>query len=292
MSTDQQWDIVTGVGMTALAVAAGRAIESGKPDPLMTDPYARALVNAAQPDTPMPTAWDGLDAETGPEADMWQTTSEYIGVRSRVFDDYLTGAAGEGVTQLVILASGLDTRAFRLPWPSGTRCFELDQPAVLDFKLETLAAEGAAPRCEHRPVRVDLRDDWGSALEEAGFDRDRPTAWLAEGLLPYLPPEAEAHLFKEITRLSAPGSRLSVEQINDITGALDDPMMKETSDNLGLGLESLFPEGERTSVDAQLSALGWSLRHSPAPESAARYGRTLTASTLFSERIVHTFGEL
>lgn len=295
--TDQQWDIVTGVGVTALAVAAGRAIESGRPDALIDDPYAARFVKEAQAEAPFPALPGDLDgsgtvADDADPTGIWSMTSEYMGVRSRVFDDFLSGAADGGVTQVVILASGLDTRGFRLAWPAGTRCFELDQPAVLDFKLRVLREEGAEPSCDHHPVPVDLRDDWAAALEAAGFDRTRPTAWLAEGLLPYLPPEAEARLFSEITRLSAPGSRFAVEQINDMTASLDDPMIQESQEALGVDLPSLFPDGEREPVDTQLTALGWALRHVQAEESAAAYDRSPESAPLFARHIVHTFGAL
>lgn len=296
MSTDQQWDIVTGVGLTALAVAAGRAAESQRRDALISDPYAQRLVAAAHSPKPLPTSPDQLAESDGggsPESEeRWSSATRYMGLRTRVFDDYFAEATGQGLTQVVILASGLDTRPFRLPWPSGTTCFELDQPAVIDYKLGVLREEGATPACDHRPVRIDLRDDWGTALEKAGFDRSRPSVWLAEGLLPYLPPEAETRLFEEITRLSCSGSRLSVEQVNDIAKALDDPSIQDTADKIGVDLPSLFPEGARETVDTQLSRMGWKLRHVPAGEAAARYGRSMHGVGLFTERMVHTFGEL
>ncbi|HEV7626348.1 MAG TPA: SAM-dependent methyltransferase, partial [Streptomyces sp.] len=209
MSTDQQWDIVTGVGLTALAVAAGRAAETNRSDALMTDPYASRLVAAAQPSAPFPVSADSAGT-SGIDDDLWISASDYVGLRSRVFDDFFLRASADGITQVVILASGLDTRPYRLSWPSGTVCFELDQPAVLDFKSEVLKEEGATPGCDHRLIPIDLRQDWGAALEAAGFDASRPTAWLAEGLLPYLPPEAEIQLLQEVSRLSAPGTRFAV----------------------------------------------------------------------------------
>lgn len=291
MSTDQQWDIVTGVGLTALAVAAGRAAESERPDALITDPYASRLVAAAEPSAPLSFS-DGMPLTEGADDEMWAGASEYIGLRSRVFDDYFLSASAEGIRQIVILASGLDTRAYRLPWPSGTVCFELDQPAVLDFKSATLDEVGATPRCDHRLVRIDLRHDWGTALEARGFDRSRPTAWLAEGLLPYLPPEAEVRLFAEVSRLSASGSRFAVERIDNMHQLLGDRAMRERADAVGFDLVSLFPGGEREPVEKQLTSLGWELEDHPVAESAAAFGRPQAGPTTFSAHVTHTLARL
>ena len=289
MSTDQ-WDIVTGVGRTALAVAAGRAAETARPDALMSDPYASRLVAAAQPGGPFTAL--GKNGGQEPEDELWAATSEYVGLRSRVFDDYFASASAEGLTQVVILAAGLDTRPYRLGWPSGTVCYELDQPAVLEFKTGVLDAEGAEPGCDHRPVPVDLRDDWGAALRAAGHDAASPTAWLAEGLLPYLPPEAEARLLQEMSRLSAPGSRFAVERIDDIARLVDDPVLQEGSDDLGIDVKSLFPEGEREPVENQLVKFGWELENRTVPEAAAALGRPMTRMKALTEHVTHTFGRL
>lgn len=297
MSADQQWDIVTGVGLTALAVAAGRAAESARPDALMNDPYAAPLVAAAQPSAPLPFTSGspgtvGTDGLGGVDEEMWNGTSDYVGLRSRVFDDYFQRASEDGITQVVILASGLDTRPFRLAWPTGTVCFELDQPAVLDFKSATLEKEGATPGCDHRPVPIDLRHDWGAALEAAGYDTSRPTAWLAEGLLPYLPPEAETHLFKEVTRLSASGSRFAVERIDNVAHLVDDPAMQERAEEFGLDFPSLFPRGEREPVERQLTGLGWQLHHRSIPESATAFDRPEPELPMLTQHVTHTFGQL
>lgn len=134
-----------------------------------------------------------------------------LAVRTKFFDDRCTEATAAGATQVVILASGLDARAYRLAWPGGTVVYELDQPKVLDFKTRTLAGLGAAPGAIHRQVPVDLRHDWPAALRAAGFDAARPTAWLAEGLLIYLPPPAQDELFDQITALSVAGSTIATE---------------------------------------------------------------------------------
>jgi methyltransferase (TIGR00027 family) len=113
------------------------------------------------------------------------------------------------VQQTVILAAGLDARAWRLDWPAGTVVYELDQPQVLQFKQTAL--DGKHPKAGYVGVPIDLRENWPQALQKRGFNPGSPTAWLAEGLLPYLPSAAQDLLFERIQSLSAPGSRLAVE---------------------------------------------------------------------------------
>ena len=209
------WDIASSVGATAVMVAAARAAETDRPDPLIRDPYARILVADAGTG-----AWElMLDdavmakiADTDAEiAAMFQHMGNYQAVRTHFFDDFFAEAADAGIRQVVILASGLDSRAFRLPWPAGTTVYEIDQPKVLEYKAATLARHGVAPSADRREVAVDLRQDWPAALVKAGFDIATPTAWLAEGLLMYLPADAQDRLFTQVTELSAPGSRVAAE---------------------------------------------------------------------------------
>lgn len=266
-STHEQWDIVSGVGITALAVAEGRAAESAREDRLINDPYARALVDAA--DAPQLASAEAQELMRG-------MVSDYMGVRTRFFDEFFLRAAAGGVGQAVILASGLDTRAYRLAWPSGVRVFEIDQPKVLEFKDQTLDGIGAKPAAERHAVAVDLRDDWASALQEAGFDTSVPTAWLAEGLLPYLPVDAEAQLLDTIHRFSAPGSRLSIEHVaGDRDQMLGDEIQK-VSDQWGIDLPSLFSVEDRPDPGEVLTGKGWTVRRDPSMEIAAGYGRTFS----------------
>ena len=169
-----------------------------------------------------------------------KTMSEQIAVRTRFFDDFFTAAADAGIRQAVILAAGLDTRGYRLPWPTGTVVFEVDQPEVIAFKTTTLDDLGAVPKATRKTVAIDLRDDWPAALREAGFDPAQPTAWIAEGLLPYLPPDAQDRLFDHITALSAPGSRLATEHM-DMTTMPEDwaKRLDERSRLRGLGHQAV-----------------------------------------------------
>jgi methyltransferase (TIGR00027 family) len=177
----------------------------------------------------------------------------------------------------VILASGLDARAYRLPWADGTVVFEIDQPDVIGAKTAAMTEIGATPTADRRAVAVDLRDDWPSTLVQAGFDPDAPTAWSAEGLLVYLPPEAQDRLFDDITTLSAPGSRLATEYHPDGGSFLKDGA-STVSDRwrdlgLDLNLPDLFYEGERRPVDEYLSAHGWRVSTQTRPEVFTGYGR-------------------
>ena len=209
------WDIASSVGATAVMVAAARAAETDRPEPLIRDPYAKILVADAGTgawEYMLDDAFVSKIAETDAEiAAMFQHMGNYQAVRTHFFDEFFGTAVDAGIRQVVILASGLDSRAFRLAWPAGTTVFEIDQPKVLEYKAATLALHGVGPSAERREVAIDLRQDWPSALVKAGFDIAQPTAWLAEGLLMYLPPEAQDRLFTQITELSAPGSQVAAE---------------------------------------------------------------------------------
>jgi methyltransferase (TIGR00027 family) len=204
------WDIKTSVGSTALFVAAARALEAQKPDPAAVDPFAEVFCRAAGGE------WADVLDRNAPEHQLKTEFGEHFvnfqGVRTRFFDAYFRAAAADGVRQIVLLAAGLDSRAYRLAWPDGTVVFELDQPQVLEFKREVLAQHGETPTVERREIAVDLRDDWPRALRDSGFDPSKPSAWIAEGLLIYLPATAQHQLFAGIDTLAAPGSHVAVEE--------------------------------------------------------------------------------
>ncbi|WP_233575983.1 class I SAM-dependent methyltransferase [Saccharopolyspora rhizosphaerae] len=278
MTTDQQWDIVTSVGLTALGVAAARALETHRDDRLIADPYAAPLVKAADAQVPMPTSPE--EVAQLPEDSIWGQAQmeDYMGVRSRYFDEFFTAAGEAGIRQAVVLASGLDARPHRLDWASGTTVFEIDQPKVLEFKQTVLDGLDATPKCEHRPVGIDLRDDWSSALLAAGFDVEKPTAWLAEGLLPYLPPEAEQQLLMTIDKLSASGSRLAVEDFKNVSALFDDERMAEAGKEWGLDMRELLHSDDRPEAPGVLRGFGWNTEVEGAEEKAARYGRDLSGT--------------
>jgi methyltransferase (TIGR00027 family) len=269
------WDPASSVGATATMVAASRALASQGPDPLLNDPLADPLVRAVG----LPPFIRLLDGEAGPDDDpaaVRRTRIEQMTVRTRYFDDFFINATEGGIRQAVILASGLDTRAYRLPWPAGTVVYEVDQPQVIDFKTNTLAELGANPTAERRTVSIDLREDWPAALRQHGFDVNQPTAWSAEGLLPYLPPEAQDRLFDHITTLSAPGSQLATEHISDPEAFSEESVQRisERWQRAGFDLNAadLFYGGERSIVIDYLAGHGWQVTAHPAPELFQRNG--------------------
>ena len=253
------WDLASSVGATATAVAATRAMASQNPDALLDDPWADPLVRAVGIDTFVKL----IDGEIGQTDDPLlnrQAMNEQIAVRTRFFDDFFLQATRSGIRQAVILASGLDTRAYRLPWPAGTVVFEIDQPQVIAFKTRTLADLGAEPTAQRRTVAIDLRDDWPAALIDAGFDTRQPTAWSAEGLLVYLPPDAQDRLFDNIAGLSAAGSRVATEHM-DLTDVPSDwaERLTERSRRIGsnINLAELFYTGDRNTAADYLEGHGW-----------------------------------
>jgi methyltransferase (TIGR00027 family) len=297
------WHITESVGATALSVAAARAVETAAADPLIRDEYAYLLVSSAgqswarlaSPDL----EWIG-DDEHGRRAH--RLACDYQAVRTHFFDNYFadaTGSAGDGIRQVVILAAGLDSRAYRLPWPAGTTVYEIDQPQVVEYKTATLESAGAAPRATRRTVPVDLRDDWPAALSAAGFDRRQPTAWLAEGLLPYLPAEAQDRLFEMLTELSAPGSQIAVEAFS--LGSADPERRRAARrvrfermrERLGLDInvETLtYQESDRTDAAEWLTAHGWQVRAVSNTDEMARLGRPIPADLAeetFTTRLLH-----
>ncbi|WP_019970396.1 SAM-dependent methyltransferase [Mycobacterium sp. 141] len=200
---DDTWDINESVGATALGVAIARAHETASDSPLFLDPYAQMFLDAA--------AERGWARPQGAMAERIRTITDYAASRTKWFDEFFIAAGANGVRQTVILASGLDARAWRLPWIDGSVVYEIDQPKVLQFKTDVLQSHHARPAAAHVAVPVDLRRDWPSALRQAGFDPSQPTAWSAEGLLPYLPAATQDLLFERVTDLSARDSRIAVE---------------------------------------------------------------------------------
>ena len=253
------WDLASSVGATATAVAASRATASQGPDALLDDPWAEPLVRAVGIEAFVRMVDGELPGEDDPLLNR-RSMNEQMAVRTRFFDDFFTAASQSGIRQAVILASGLDTRAYRLPWGPDTQVFEIDQPEVIEFKTRTLADLGAEPTAQRHTVSVDLRGDWPAALRAAGFDASQPTAWSAEGLLVYLPPDAQDRLFDDVTALSAPGSRLATEHM-DASGLPADWARKltERAQRIGsdINLADLFYTGERNSAADYLVDHGW-----------------------------------
>ncbi|GAA1428931.1 class I SAM-dependent methyltransferase [Mycobacterium cookii] len=278
-SDTDSWDLASSVGATATMVAAARALATEDDDPIINDPFAGPLVRAVGIDFFTRVVDGEIDpAAASVDGDKeLQTETDSLAVRTRFFDEFFVDAAEAGIGQAVILAAGLDARAYRLPWPAGTVVYEVDQPQVVAFKTGTMARLGAEPTAERRTVSVDLRDDWPAALRDSGFDATKPSAWSAEGLLMYLPPEAQDRLFDHITALSAPGSRLATEYHpdNGSTMAERGQAMSDRWANLGcdVDLSGLFYEGDRNNVADYLGDRGWRVHARNRRELFGEYGR-------------------
>lgn len=274
------WDLASSVGATATMVAAARAMASRAADPLIDDPFAEPLVRAVGIEF-FSKVLDGeisLAQVDEPGFDPSRII-DLLAVRTKFFDEFFLQSATAGIRQAVILASGLDSRAYRLAWPAGTVVFEIDQQAVIDFKTGTLAKLGAEPAAAHRPVAVDLRDDWPAALRASGFDETQPTAWSAEGLLAYLPPDAQDRLFDQITALSAKGSRLATEyhpQGSQFIAERNKQMARQwNAHGLDLDLSDLMYHGERNPAPNYLATHGWQVTTQNRAELFEAYGRPL-----------------
>jgi methyltransferase (TIGR00027 family) len=276
------WDLASSVGATATMVAAARAMATTADNPLINDPFADPLVRAVGVDFFTRLVTGELKPEDlhGNESAGMQRMTDNMAVRTKFFDDFFLGAGAAGVKQAVILASGLDARAYRLAWPAGTTVYEIDQPDVIEFKTRVLADLGAEPTAKRRTVAMDLRYDWPSALIEEGFDPNQPTAWSAEGLLGYLPPDAQDRLLDTITELSAPGSWVAVESVPNINP--DDHekaiqrMQAASAQWRDHGFDLDFAElvylGDRNEASAYLGDHGWQLNRSSVGELFAANG--------------------
>ena len=253
-----RWDLATSVGATATMVAAQRALSSD--EKFIDDPYAAPLVRAVGIDVYVRLVNGQIPVGGDSEFDP-QRMARGMACRTRFYDQFFLEAANGGVGQAVILAAGLDARAYRLPWPAGTVVYEVDMPEVIEFKTLTLRDLGAEPTAERRTVAIDLRDDWAAALQDAGFDPQAPAAWSAEGLLLYLPDTAQDALFDNITALSASGSRLAFEFVPD-TAVFADEHWRAHHDRMSeLGFEIDFNDlvyhGQRSHILDYLTQRGW-----------------------------------
>jgi methyltransferase (TIGR00027 family) len=278
------WDLTSSVGVTATMVAAARAVATRSPDALINDQFAEPLVRAVGVDFFTRMANGELDPrELDDDEDRsLQRFVDAMAIRTEYFDDFFISAQGAmaaGIRQAVILASGLDSRAYRLPWPSGTTVFEVDQPQVIEFKTAALASLGARPTADRHAVATDLRDDWPAALTQAGFNPAEPAAWIAEGLLPYLPTDAQDRLLDQITALSVPGSRFATEGL-DINTVNEEDLRCRTqrmSDRwrehgFDIDMAGLMYFGDRAHVAPYLAGHGWEIAGSSTIGLLAKHG--------------------
>jgi methyltransferase (TIGR00027 family) len=257
---------LSGLGNTALEVALVRARESERPDRLFDDPLAADFAAELAAGAVAPTGG-------GPAAD---ALAFQVAIRTRFFDDYLLEACDQGCRQVVLLASGLDTRAFRLDWPDGVRLFELDLPDVVEAREAIIAAQSATPRCERHVLAVDLTGDWPEALRQAGFRAAERTAWLAEGVLIYLGAEEAAALLNAVGELSAPESFLAAERAN----FADPALLEQAREHLGMDhFSALWKGGLGYDAADWLPEHGWEVHTDDVSFVAAAYGRPADADT-------------
>ena len=287
-SDDDEWDIVSSVGYTALLVAGWRALHAVSAQPLVRDDYAKHFIIASE--DPYLT---GLLANPGTSEGATVFPRLY-GVQTRFFDEFFAAATDRGIRQAVIVAAGLDSRSYRLNWPSDTTVFEVDQPKVLEFKERVLAEHAAEPAAARVDVAADLRDDWSIPLRAVGFDPQKPTAWSVEGILPYLTGEAQDTLFTRISDLSAPGSRLGIGALGS---CLDRSLLAALEDTYpGLNLSGdvdfsdlTYDDAEKTKPAEWLAEHGWTVDPVRTnPELQGDYGRTAPEVDRQVDQIMHS----
>ncbi len=243
------------IGATALWAAAVRAAESSREDRLFDDPWAVALASK-----------EGQEWLAGRPAD----STLVMTLRTRYFDDFLLRVSGQdGLRQILILAAGLDMRAFRLDWPKETRLFELDQADIFDYKEQSLSFLGAQATCDRQVVRVDLTQPWSKELVANGFDSREPSCWLLEGFLFYLPNESITQIIEQITDLAAPGSWLGFD-INN-SDMMTSPWTKAWVDmQAQMGAPWV---GTMDDPEGFLGERGWQVTLTQAGQPDANYGR-------------------
>jgi methyltransferase (TIGR00027 family) len=252
------WDLATSVGVTATMVASVRAAASRQKKPIINDPFAEPLVHAAGVD--MFTRLASGDLEFSDIGSGWFV--DFFAVRTRFFDGFFPEASSAGIRQAVIVASGLDSRAYRLKWPSDNVVYEIDQPAVIAFKGSTLFHLDALPATEVLTLQTDLRHDWPTALQQAGFDPTVPTAWMLEGLMiGYLPADAQSRMLDQITQLSAPGSRLIADHLPCSSKSIGSLLQTVTASWRQHGLDvdfgGLTYSHESNDAERDLQTRGW-----------------------------------
>jgi methyltransferase (TIGR00027 family) len=302
-SDDDSWDIASSVGATAVMVALARASETNSDDPLIRDEFAETLVSTpelAELRAQVASWWtiDEAEATDGRAVSARQMVT-YQAVRTHFFDAFFAEAAGAGIRQYVILAAGLDSRAYRLGWPDNTVVYEIDLPLVLEYKARTLAEHGAKPTTTRREVATDLRHDWPAALRDAGFDPAATTMWLAEGLLPFLPGPAQEAMFAAIDRLSASGSRIAIE-VFGIAGddwqearqrwAETKAERESRGETVAFDPFTLWYDNEGRPDSAEwLHAHGWAVQSMDGRDESVRLGRPPVIPPPDAPRFVNTF---
>lgn len=274
----QPIDPLPGLGLTAVLVASARATESARQDRLFDDPLASVFVAAASAASPTIA---GALTESAADAAVCRARHDSVAVRTRFCDDYLLAAVRSGCRQIVLLAAGLDARAFRLPWPDGTRLWELDLPEVFAFKEAVFPDSAARPRCERIVLAADLREAWPAALRDAAFDPDKPTAWLVEGLLMYLDEGERDLLLDRLGALSSSGSRVALDHrsgfLSPPTIGSDDAARERAMVRFAALAAAASSDASLTTPAAWLGRHGWRAEVEESTAIFGRYGRPVPA---------------
>jgi methyltransferase (TIGR00027 family) len=259
-----------GVDRTAIFVSWTRMQEGRRTDALFHDPFAEIVLSelADSPEMSQLAASVNAADDKMPVERRAGDAFAYFAVRTRYFDDRLLAAARDGISQVVVLAAGLDGRPVRLDWPPGTRLYELDMPDMIAFKDATLVKSGLLLRCDRRGVAADLSADWSANLLGAGFDPGEPTVWLAEGLLQYLTPESGDALLAKLTELSAPRSELLLEHNSKIMeGEAARPVREAVEASGAVWLSA------RDDLQPWLAGYGWRAEVHAGSDPAVGHGR-------------------
>jgi methyltransferase (TIGR00027 family) len=264
---------VHGVGVTAVAVAAARALESDRPDALVRDVWAATLVRASGVDVPFPERWPQSLDDVPPMEHSMLLGAMYIGLRTRFIDDELRRG---GLTQVAILGSGLDTRSWRLDWPDGTRVFELDSPEVIDLVDSAMDAAPSPATSQRIAVPGDVTEPWASDVVAAGFRPGIPTHWVLEGLLPYLSAHDQSAVLDDVIALSAPGSRAVIERAPALADTPETrERLKTFSVATGIPFDELLARTDPPDPAHVLRAAGWSVDEVSVTDLERRYSRPL-----------------
>ncbi|ORB52120.1 hypothetical protein BST43_19350 [Mycobacteroides saopaulense] len=260
-----------------LTLAALRALESRRANPLLFDEHAQTIIDAVGDPYTQALLDIGLHEEPSTDNELrTHLLTNYMSVMCRYYDDSLLASVRGGTRQVVLLAGGLDTRAYRLPWPDGTVVYEVDYPEALTLKMKALDNSGAVLRATQRMVHSGLADWWQAELTLAGFDPDAPTAWLAEAVISNLPGRSQDAMFERIIEMSAPGSMIATD--NDPLApsgqAWCDIVDATTPEAIrGADYSVLAHYDERTLPGEWLSGHGWLTQTFTNRELAQRYGR-------------------
>ena len=248
-------DTKTTLAATANWTAAVRAVETKRPDRLFEDAWATALA--------------GEIGSTWIQGRAPESLAPIV-LRTRYFDDYLKRITESlGIRQIVLLGAGLDTRAYRLNWPDGTTLYEVDQPDLLEYKENILQAQGARPQCRRVVVKTDLKQEWAIPLRRAGYEAAKPSGWLIEGLLFYLPTQVVTSLLTLVSGITARGSWLGFDIINGET--LTSPFTKRW---IEMQQEAGAPWiGTLDDPVAFLAQAGWRAELTQAGQPEANHGR-------------------